>query len=168
MFAFYILLGYCLVGQVGYHLGSHTEIWGAVNVPHGGKYVKPYQLLVAGILIWYEEGNGRGVLHNHPQPHVHVLQFDLAKVDRPRHGSAMRTCWRMQWNAPPKRISSMKDKRVVSSFSPLHVKSKMRRGLLPTWSITATGDSHRLWRANTSSKGKTSICYACTCSARSA
>ena len=74
MFSFYVPLRYCLVSQVGYHLGSHTEIWVAVNVPHGGEYVKPYQLLVAGVLIWDKEGNGRGVLHTRPQPHVHIVQ----------------------------------------------------------------------------------------------
>ena len=38
-------------------------------------------------------------------------------------------------------------------LSPLHVKSKIRRGLLPTWGMTATKESHRLWRALTNSKG---------------
>ena len=38
----------------------------------------------------------------------------------------------MRWSAPPKRVAYMGDKRFETSLSPLHAKSKIRRGLLPT------------------------------------
>ena len=71
-FACDILLGYCLVGKVDYRIGSHREIWGAVNVPHGKIESKPHQLLVDGGFPSDKEGDGRVILHTYPQPHVRI------------------------------------------------------------------------------------------------
>ena len=72
-----ISLGNCLVVEVGYRLGSHTEVRGAVDVHHGKGEVKPYQLLVAGFFIWDEEGDIWDVIHPHSQPHVRIIQVYL-------------------------------------------------------------------------------------------
>ena len=81
-------------------------------------------------------------------------------------GGRASTCLRMRWSAPPKCISYMGAKRFEMLLIPLHVKSKIRRDLLPTWGMTATTESHMLWGYVTSFKGKTATCPACTFLAR--
>ena len=60
-------------------------------------------------------------------------------------------------------IASMGNKRFIGFFSPLQVKSKIRRGLRPTWVITAMGENYRLWRSITASKGNTATFPAWAC-----
>ena len=74
-------LGIGLVYEVVHCICHHTKVGGTVNVPHREGEVESHQLFIAGVLFGDEEGDGRDVLHPHPQPPVGVGQVYLAQVD---------------------------------------------------------------------------------------
>ena len=59
----------------------------------------------------------------------------------------------MQERDPKKHIASVMASWAVVLFRLIHVKSKMRRGCLPTWGITTTGDINNLGRPVTADRG---------------
>ena len=74
---------------------------------------------------------------------------------------------RSLYRAFPKRTESLCAAALVSLLSPLHENLWIILGLRPVWGITASGESHSLFRWRIAASGKIAMFPACSCSASS-
>ena len=123
-----------------------------LRTPWGGRGGIPPSVCFWGF-IGFEEGDGQEILHTLPQPHVGVRQVYLTEVYWPKMRVGSDYLLEDELERTPKHITSMGGKCFEMSLSPLNVKSKIRCGLLPTWGMTVTRESHMLWRGLNTSKG---------------